>query len=934
MADFPIILYQLLKGSWDTLCNSLTVIINFLFSYEFLFLTETISLGIKIIVLVMLFRYITNSKKFRTLWLFLVLSLVASTVEDIAWIIKILKDSIPEFDQYLWIAFIRVSWVFALINYQSLALFVENLTKKDIEMPWRTKLSITVTGIICVILIYLTVFEFYAINPRPALEHYVLSRIPMYLFVLITSTMFFAIKSIQTAKTPAILKQQIRVLILGLIAPRLISDCIQIGLEIFKLDIFIEPHVSNNLAVGLSSLLITGAAFYCTNKILKLRFLNIKNHVQSLSATKFNFINDFRGTLEQLSHSSTARELTITIKDFFHKAFQIPSGRTALYFRTLDQNNPQLRPERAGFKPLTKTVYAEPDELRTSLVENFFSNDSEVQKYLLEKRILIYDEIEFSNFYDDNQVRKKILSFLEQINAEIFIPIYQEGSVGAYIVIERDPKRKELYSDLDRDEMIVFASYLENTINLLQKQNVDTLILREKELREELFLKQQEVQQYKESLRSFLKQPHKKIGILFYKNRSFVFANQEAKELLKINPNVQENSPLAQQLRRLARQVLEYKAAQNGLAYDSTGQQLVIIAVPNLEQNNVILTVTYPELADIVKQQIDKLYDPSRWDYLLYLETTESGRLINQLIPGSGEQLLNFKLSLLQLALSKKALLLSVPEADVLNTVEIIHHISLRQKLHVLDIQTRSTNFDLAVKLFGINSIFGKRPETPPLLQSLHNGTLLIKNIDFLDLETQNYLAEFVRYGFYHVFKSDQKESSDVRIIGTTNQDLRELVREGRFSTELYQELKEATLSMPSLLTLPESELNELIDTLSAQFLGQRELDSLVSLSDKQRKKLLSKEIVSIAEFKNRVQRLLTEKAQEQALVPALQVDTIVRTADPELIEIAKLGKHALKDPKIMQQLWQKFQNQNKIAAFLGVNRSSVHRRCKDYNLA
>jgi len=31
--------------------------------------------------------------------------------------------------------------------------------------------------------------------------------------------------------------------------------------------------------------------------------------------------------------------------------------------------------------------------------------------------------------------------------------------------------------------------------------------------------------------------------------------------------------------------------------------------------------------------------------------------------------------------------------------------------------------------------------------------------------------------------------------------------------------------------------------------------------------------------------------------------------------------------------LWNKFNNQNKIAAFLGVNRSSVNRRCREYNL-
>jgi len=65
----------------------------------------------------------------------------------------------------------------------------------------------------------------------------------------------------------------------------------------------------------------------------------------------------------------------------------------------------------------------------------------------------------------------------------------------------------------------------------------------------------------------------------------------------------------------------------------------------------------------------------------------------------------------------------------------------------------------------------------------------------------------------------------------------------------------------------------------------------------------------------------------EKTLDPAYQV------SDPNLMEIARLGKHALKDEKAMTILWNKFKNQNKIAVFLGVNRSSVNRRCKDYNL-
>ena len=60
-----------------------------------------------------------------------------------------------------------------------------------------------------------------------------------------------------------------------------------------------------------------------------------------------------------------------------------------------------------------------------------------------------------------------------------------------------------------------------------------------------------------------------------------------------------------------------------------------------------------------------------------------------------------------------------------------------------------------------------------------------------------------------------------------------------------------------------------------------------------------------------------------------------MKTSDSELIQAAQLGKHALKDKKIMTMLSKKFnKNQSKIAGLLGVNRSSVHHRCKLYNLA
>ena len=65
-----------------------------------------------------------------------------------------------------------------------------------------------------------------------------------------------------------------------------------------------------------------------------------------------------------------------------------------------------------------------------------------------------------------------------------------------------------------------------------------------------------------------------------------------------------------------------------------------------------------------------------------------------------------------------------------------------------------------------------------------------------------------------------------------------------------------------------------------------------------------------------------------------LIVDPAFILADSTLAHAARLGKNALKEPYIMAYLWRKFnKNQNKIAQFLGVERSSVHRRIKEFKI-
>ena len=438
------------------------------------------------------------------------------------------------------------------------------------------------------------------------------------------------------------------------------------------------------------------------------------------------------------------------------------------------------------------------------------------------------------------------------------------------------------------------------------------------------------------SFRSFLsKKKTKHIGILFYKNRQFAYGNQAAKELIDININQQHGHPLVQSLRNIAQQVESFKSPKTIFVKDPNDNTLVISAVPHLEKNTVIVTVSYPSISDTIKHHVDLLRDPSEWDYLLYLQTTQSGKLINQLIPGSGSILLNFKIKLLKIALSKKAILLEMPEQDLQPMAEILHHISMRDNLHIMALQGPSHNFDRAIALFGINPIFGVQEQSSqPLLEKLDNvGTLFIKNIHFLDMETQECLASFIRSGVYNLFKSDQKFTSNVRILCSSNQNLSALVQEGKFSKALFKELKSTVVTMPSLLTLPEDELQSLTEGFTQQALMSDALKHVLVLTNKEKNMFSNNRPISLQELKGRIQQILIKKSKKSQIYQEVIFDPAYDITDPDLVEAARLGKKALQEPRIMVLLWNKFKNQNKIAFFLGVNRSSVNRRCKEYNL-
>lgn len=863
-------------------------------------------------------RYFFKTQHYRSLLTCLLIFLTGSILSDTCDLGVLIKRGIFQIrdDFPLFTLLNRIDWILFLSSYQALAFFFEFLVHRKIRLHIFHIINFLANIAITSCFIYLAVFKYGVPSSSPETLSFELKVIQ---WAFIALPFFFLpaaytiIKKMWKGELPAILVHQLKYLMYFLV-PYIIMETVNHQVSYLgKLVPFLFPY--KDLLFTLCMILSTIAIYILSKKIVAHRFLNIREAVTASST--FTFLATCNDILEQLNYASALKELNHLIQSFLLRTFSIPSTKTVFIIRKNDAAEQQNQQNH-----------------QVSIIVESFIQDKEKALFSTNcgnPKIFIRDEIQFSHFYENTPEQKEILQFLDALNADVFLPIYERTSINAYIIIGRDARPQKLFTSKERDEMLVFTTYVSNIINILVHSQSELIRQQHKYLMDELYQKHQEINQHKESMRSFMRR-ERKTGILYYKNRRFIMANEAAHELLGIDPNQQLGHPLSQALTATARKIDQYKTSQVTFARDSQGAKLVIEGMSGPDQTPILL-VSYPEISDIINAQLTQLKDPSSWDYLLYLETTQSGKLINQLIPGSSEKLLAFKINLLSTALSKKATLLEMAHEDCMPTVEILHAISMRSQLHTIKMSHYEKNNEIGLALFGLSPLFDTKG-VPPLLEKLDSqGTLYIENIEYLSIETQEQLARFISHGFYTAYKSDHKKISDVRIICSTTKDLLALVHEGSFSQALYTELRRMSLSMPLLTGLSADEMENLAQELADQLITNDTYKHLLSLTEKDKAMLVNDRPLSLHECKEKIIELLKEKTVEHGIDEITEFDRAATIADPTIAQAIRLGKKALKDPHAMSLLWNKFKNQNTIAQLLGVNRSSVNRRCHEYNL-
>ena len=273
---------------------------------------------------------------------------------------------------------------------------------------------------------------------------------------------------------------------------------------------------------------------------------------------------------------------------------------------------------------------------------------------------------------------------------------------------------------------------------------------------------------------------------------------------------------------------------------------------------------------------------------------------------------------------------------------KIIHRLSKRVDGHFIAMNCGAipdTLFESEIFGHKKGSFTGADRDKPGIVEEAHMGTLFLDEVGELSLPAQVKLLRFLQEKEFRRVGDTTNRTVDVRIIAATNRDLNKLMKEGKFREDLFYRLnvfflympplRERKETIPNLVRLFVHRYNQLQDkhvnsisksaeTLLAnyEFPGNiRELENLIEhavvLAD-------TSEIteLDLPEFMMRNRLMLSGPAQNSDDLPT------------EIITLAEMEEKYIKTALELTSY-----NYSDASRKLGISRSTLWRKIKDYNI-
>ena len=244
-------------------------------------------------------------------------------------------------------------------------------------------------------------------------------------------------------------------------------------------------------------------------------------------------------------------------------------------------------------------------------------------------------------------------------------------------------------------------------------------------------------------------------------------------------------------------------------------------------------------------------------------------------------------------------------------------------------------------ELFGVE--VGADPASSPrragVLERAHGGTLLLDEVSDMPLETQGKIVRALQDQTFERIGGTQRVKVDVRVLATTNRDLHTEIAAGRFREDLYYRLAVVPIKMPSL-----KERREDVPDLARHFLERSAETSGIPGRELSTDALTALQAYdwpgNVRQLRNLMDWLLIMAPGSQAdairadMLP-IEISTgapVLLSSDPsaDLMALPLREARDLFETQYLQaQLLRFGGNISRTAAFVGMERSALHRKLK-----
>ncbi len=266
-----------------------------------------------------------------------------------------------------------------------------------------------------------------------------------------------------------------------------------------------------------------------------------------------------------------------------------------------------------------------------------------------------------------------------------------------------------------------------------------------------------------------------------------------------------------------------------------------------------------------------------------------------------------------------------------------IHYLSERASQPFVEVNCKLVPQDLIdMQLFGFDKkhLIGIEEVQKGHLDLAQNGTIYLKEISYLNEETQRKILKLVQTHSFTRVGQSKAISCDVRLLLSSTHDLKQRVKSGEFLSELYSAISEFTLFVPALKDRKD-DIPVLIQHFSDFYAQESGTRAKIFDTDAIEALMRYTWPGHVRELKNFIERVYILLEDDRVTAALLVEEGLIAGGNQEAMHASqlKVARSMFEKQYILRKLEENNGNVSKTAEMIGLERSHLHRKMKTYGI-